>query len=301
MRSAIALMVVGVLAITACGGDGAATADRDRPKVIAGFYPLAEAARRIGGDRITVTNLTAAGSEPHDLELTPEDVDEIEEATVVLYFGKGFQPAVAKAASRAEGRAIDVLNAESGLIQDNENEGGEKGTDPHVWLDPTLMKRIVEQVRDTLATVDPANRAGYEASAANYASELDALDAAYEQGLSQCVRKVIVTSHAAFGYLARRYGLIQDSIAGLDPESEPDPRRLAALADKVKAEGVTTIFSESLVSPKVADTLAREAGTRTAVLNPIEGLSEDEQRKGETYVSIMRRNLEVLRRALGCQ
>jgi zinc transport system substrate-binding protein len=300
VRRVLVFAILG-LVVAACGDHGATTTADGRQVVVASFYPLAEAAKLIGGDKVAVTNLTAAGSEPHDLELTPDDVDEIEQASVVLYFGQGFQPAVEKAASRAKGSVVDLLRPESGLIQGYENDEGEKGADPHVWLDPTLMKGIAQRVRDTLVTVDPANRAAYEAGAERYTSELDALDGAYREGLSHCDRKVIVTSHAAFGYLARRYGLVQDAIAGLDPENEPDPQRLADLADKVTEEGITTIFTETLVSPKVAETLAREIGARTAVLNPIEGLSEVEQRRGETYVSVMSQNLEALRKALGCR
>lgn len=300
MHRALALAVCGLLAVTACGDDGATGGD-DRPRVVASFYPLAEAARRVGGERIAVTNLTAAGSEPHDLELTPADVDEIEDATVVLFFGQGFQPAVERAASRGGGTSVNVLSADFGLLRGSEAREGEQELDPHVWLDPTLMRRIVERVRDVLSAADPANRGDYEAGAADYAAELDTLDAEYRQGLSQCDRKVIVTSHSAFGYLARRYGLAQDAIAGIDPETEPDPKRLAELTNKVKNEGITTIFTEALVSSKVSETLARETGAETAVLNPIEGLSEEEQHAGETYISVMRQNLDVLRRALGCR
>lgn len=292
-------MALVVLFAAGCAddNDGAAAG---MTKVVAGFYPLAEATSRVGGERVSVTNLTPAGSEPHDLELTPDDVNAIEDAAVVVYVGSGFQPAVEEATGRAKGEALDVLSTDLGLITGYENEEGEKGTDPHVWLDPTLMKRIVEQVRTALVEKDPANRASYEAGAAAYVQELEVLDAAYRSGLAQCDRRTIVTSHAAFGYLARRYGLTQEAIAGLDPESEPDPNRLAELATKVKSDGITTIFSETLVSPRVAETLAREAGVKTAVLNPIEGLSDDERRLGASYLSVMRDNLGVLRAALGC-
>ncbi len=277
------------VALSACGGSGGG--DDGKVSVVAGFYPLAEAAARIGGDRVAVANLTPAGSEPHDLELRSADVDRIEGAAVVLYLGRGFQPAVEEAAGRAEGEVVDLLAA-TGIPDDG---------DPHVWLDPTLMARIAERVRTALVEADPAGRATYEANAAAYTADITALDAAYRQGLDQCARRVIVTSHDAFGHLARRYGLTEDAITGLSPESEPDPERLSELASKVRAEGVTTIFYEALVSPRVAETLARETGARTAVLDPIEGITEDDQARGRTYESAMTENLSALRTALGCR
>lgn len=283
------MLAVGVVAMAAgaCGSsdDGGRTGADDRVEVVAGFYPLAEAARRVGGEAVRVTDLTPGGAEPHDLELSSRDVDRIEDADVVVYLGGGFQPAVEKAAERASGDAIDLLDDED---------------DPHVWLDPRRMQAIASTIADALAEADPAGAAGYEAREAAYLEELQELDRAFETGLATCERRVIVTSHDAFGHLAARYDLEQEPIAGVDPEAEPDPRRLAALVDEVKARGVTTIFSEALVSPEVAETLAREAGVRTAVLDPIEGLSDERRAAGDDYVSVMRENLEALRLALGC-
>ncbi len=294
--AAVALMVLG----TACGDPG----DRGQPvdgrrQVVAGFYPLLEAARRVGADRVGVTNLTPAGSEPHDLELSSRQIDRIEDAAVVLFLGRGFQPGLEKAAGRAQGKAVDVLAGVRNLLPAPSGDD-DLEVDPHVWLDPTLFKAIVGEVASALSEADPQNRTTYEANAASYTRELDDLDVAFAQGLARCDRKVIVTSHAAFGYLARRYGLTQEPIAGLEPESEPSPRRLAELASRVRADGTTTIFYETLVSPEVAESLAREAGLRTAVLDPLEGLSDDDARNGKTYVSVMRDNLATLRQALGC-
>lgn len=278
------------VALAACG-DGDGSGDAGNVRVVASFYPLAEAAARVGGDRVAVTNLTPPGAEPHDLEPTSKDIDRIEGAAVVLYLGGGFQPGIEEAAPRSRGEAVEVLSADL----------GQRGADPHVWLDPSLMIRIAEKVQAALIQADPAGTATYEANAAVYTAALAMLDADFRQGLAACDRKTIVTSHDAFGYLARRYGLTQDALAGLDPEAEPDPRRLSELAAKVRAEGITTIFYETLVSPKVAQTLARETGVKTAVLNPIEGLDEDEQAAGQDYASVMRANLTALRTALGCR
>jgi zinc transport system substrate-binding protein len=294
--AAVALMVVA----TACGAadQGGEPAD-SRPKVVAGFYPLFEAAQRLGGDRVQVSNLTPAGSEPHDLELNSRQIDRIEDAAVVLFLGRGFQPALESAADRAQGTTVDVLAGARDLLPAPAGDD-DLDIDPHVWLDPALFKAIVGEVATALSEADPPNRATYEANAAAYTRELDDLDAAFVKGLAQCDRKTIVTSHAAFSYLARRYALAQEPIAGLEPESEPSPRRLAELAARVRADGTTTIFYETLVSPKVAESLAREAGVRTAVLDPLEGLSDEDAKAGKTYVSVMRENLTALRQALGC-
>ena len=294
-------MLLGAATLSACSRSVAD--DGGRPPVVANFYPVFEAARQIGGRRVAVTNLTPAGAEPHDLELSPKDVDEILDATMVLYMGFGFQPAVEDAVKgRHDGVTVDLLQSlQSELRRSGEEETLTGGRDPHVWLDPVLMVGMVDQVAGALARADPAGRSIYERGAAAYRSGIEALDQRYRAGLADCDRRVIVTSHSAFGYLADRYRLVQQSIAGVSPEAEPDPRRLAELADLVRRDGVTTIFTEELVSPRVAETLAREAGVRTAVLNPLEGLTAAEQARGETYVSVMDRNLATLRSALGCR
>ena len=300
MRRALAALVAMAFA-AACGSSrGAGDAGDGRTQVVASFYPLFEAAQRVGGDRVHVRNLTPAGSEPHDLELNSDQVDRIEDAAVVLFLGQGFQPALEKAADRAKGMKVDILD-EVGRLLPAPVGDDELDVDPHVWLDPRLFKAIIAKVADALAVADPANRAAYEANAAGYGRELEELDDAFVQGLRSCDRRVVVTSHAAFGYLTARYGLVQETIAGLEPESEPSPQRLADLAAKVRADGTTTVFYETLVSPKVAQALAREAGVSTAVLDPIEGLSDDDAKAGKTYVSTMRENLAALRLALGCR
>ncbi|MGI8984685.1 MAG: metal ABC transporter substrate-binding protein [Acidimicrobiales bacterium] len=298
MRRAQAALVGLTMTFGAACGSGGGAGD-GRPQVVAAFYPLFEAAQRVGGDLVQVRNITPAGSEPHDLELNSRQVDQIEDAAVVVFLGRGFQPAIEKAAERAKGAKVEVL---SGLDDLRPAAGDDQlDVDPHVWLDPRQLKAIVGQVAGALSTADPANTATYEANAGAYSRELDELDAAFVAGLANCERRVLVTAHDAFGYLAGRYGLTQEAIAGLEPESEPTPQRLADLAGTVRAGGTTTIFYETLVSPKVAESLAREAGVRTAVLDPLEGLTDADAKAGRTYVSAMRENLAAIRLALACR
>jgi zinc transport system substrate-binding protein len=286
--------------LSGCSRSGSA-AEVDRVSVVASFYPLAEAASKVGGDLVSVQNLTPPGVEPHDLELAPDDIEAIANADVIVYLGGGFQPAVEDALAEAEHAVtVDALNAvATNAAPASEAEEG-LTVDPHVWLDPARFEEIVRAVADGLAKADPANEASYAAKAQAYVAQIAALDQEFRAGLSDCERTTIVTSHEAFGYLADAYGLTQVGILGLSPEAEPDPRRLAELRDLVEREGVTTIFAEELVSPKVAETLANEAGVQVAVLNPIESLTDAQEQAGEDYLSLMRENLDTLRRALDC-
>ena len=278
----------------------------DRPTVVAAFYPVAEAAERVGGDRVDVVNLTAAGTEPHDLELGPNEVVLIGEAAVVLYLGGGLQPGIEDALREREGPSVDLLagitlrDAEEDEHEEEGEEHAGEEADPHVWLDPHHMIAIAEGIRDALGAADPDNAETYEVNAEAYLAELEALDRDFSEGLAVCTGRTMVVSHAAFGYLGGRYGLEQHAITGISPDDEPSARRLAQLAELVRDEGITTVFTETLVDPSVARTLADEAGVATAVLDPIEGLSGEQLAAGEDYATVMRANLETLRAALGC-
>lgn len=273
----------------------AAAAGRGKVEVVAGFYPLAWAAEQVGGKRVVVRNLTPAGTEPHDLELTTDQRDDLEDADVVLVLGDGFQPAVEDAAEARDSGTVELLRRLP--IDDRSDE-----LDPHVWLDPGLMQSIVDETAAALTTADPAGAATYARRAAAVSVDLEALDSRFTDGLADCDRDLVVSAHEAFGYLAAAYGLRQLGVSGLAPDVEPDPRRLGELADLVERKGVTTIFTEELVSPRIARTLAREAGgLRTATLNPLEGLTEQEIARGDDYVSVMDTNLARIRAALGCR
>ena len=274
--AAIALLAAG------CSGAGATKGQRT---VAAAFYPLAFAAAAIGGTRVHVENLTPPGAEPHDVELSPRAVGRLQQADVVLYLSHDFQPAVEDAAREAQGTRLDAL---AGL---HLREGSE-GTDPHVWLDPVFFAQIARRIGAAL---------GRPARAATFDARLRRLDREYRAGLRDCTRREFVTSHAAFGYLAARYGLRQIPITGIDPEAEPSPRRLRDLVELVRREGVRTVFFERLVSPRLAETVAREAGAKAEVLDPIEGLTSSEEHRGNDYFTLMRRNLSQLRAALGCR
>jgi zinc transport system substrate-binding protein len=291
MRTVLILTALALIP-TACGGTETTAARANEATVIAAFYPLAWAAERVGDASVDVTNLTPPGSEPHDVELSARDVERIRGADVVLYLGQGFQPAVAEAAEGARGNAIDLL---SGLDLRAGEEGDDEGAgelDPHVWLDPLRFARLVERVGRALGRPEAGDV---------LAAELRGLDREFRTGLRSCERRELVTSHAAFGYLAERYGLDQIAITRISPEAEPTARDLEHVVDEVRKHGATTVFFETLVSPRLARTVAREVGAETAVLNPLEGLTDEETARGEDYFSIMRGNLDVLREALGCR
>ncbi len=285
MPALLATLLLVLVLGTGCAGDE----PDQRPTVVAAFYPLAWAAEQIGGDSIDVVNLTPPGAEPHDVELTPRDVEKIQNADLVLYLGSGFQPALEHAVEGRSGPSLDLLDGQKLLTGADEEQGA---YDPHVWLDPSRFAAMATLIGAQLHR---------EPAAARLVAKLEALDSELADGLAHCRRHEIVTSHAAFGYLAKRYGLKQLALTGLSPEAEPSPRDLEALVDEVKQTDATTVFFETLVSSKLADTVAREAGAKTAVLDPLEGLTEDEVAAGEDYFSVMRGNLAILRAALQCR
>ena len=273
-------MVGTVTAAFAAGGDSSRPS---RSNVVAAFYPLAFAAEQIGGPRIHVTNLTPAGAEPHDLELSPDDVAAVKNAGLVLLMGHGFQPQLERAALNANGESLSLLDT-PGLDR--------HGNDPHVWLDPLRYALLVRAIGKALHA---------EPAAARLVSRLHALDREYRAGLAQCERRDIVTSHAAFGYLAQRYDLHQISVEGLNPEAEPEPRQLARVITRVRASGATTVFAEPLASSRVARTVSRETAAAVAVLDPLEGLTPHAVARGADYFTVMRANLVALRQGLGCR
>jgi zinc transport system substrate-binding protein len=303
--AALTASLAALVTLAACGGtsSGGTTAvgAGGTVAVVASFYPLQYAAQRVGGDAVTVTNLTKPGAEPHDLELSPKDVAAVADAGLVVYLS-GFQPAVDEAVKTQAGdKAFDVAGSarlDRTVVADEGDEAGQSVTDPHFWLDPTRLADVGDALAARLGTADPAKAATFTANAAALRKDLEALDGEMKAGLATCTNKDVVTSHQAFGYLAEHYGLTQVGITGLSPEAEPDAKTIAKVTDFVRANDVTTIYYETLVSPAVAKTVAAETGARTTVLDPIEGISDASA--AQDYLGVMRANLAALRAGQPC-
>jgi zinc transport system substrate-binding protein len=290
MRAATGLLLLALaLPVTGCA---ASAADDGRVRVTAGFYPLAWVAERVGGNDVDVVSLTDPGVEPHDLEPTFARTVALARADLVVV-EDGLQPALDEAVEQtAEGEVLDVTDVVE-LHTDANNH-----VDPHFWLDPLLLADLGDAVARDLAALDPPNATAYATNATALRTDLTALDAAFTDGLAHCDRHVIVSSHDAFGYWAK-YGIEVAPVAGLTPDAEPTPAGLARLQQLIADEGITTVFSERLASPKLTDSLAGDLGLRTAVLDPVEGLSSATSH--EDYLSLMNENLAALQEANGCQ
>lgn len=286
---ALATAAIIATATTACGTSSAPATEG--LNVAAAFYPLAFVAERLVGEEGRVTTVTPPGVEPHDVELSPATVRELQDTDAVLYID-GFQPAVDDAIASTGSNGIDAAAI---IDLSPAGENSDSTTDPHFWLDPALLADYAIGLGDAFAELDPARADTYTTEAADLASELTGLADAFETGLATCERREIVVSHEAFGYLANAFDLTQVAIAGVDPQNEPSPAKLREIRDLIETTGSTTIFTESLVNPAVAESLAADAGVTTAVLDPVESVAD-----GDDYFGVMERNLDALRRALGC-
>nr|WP_143755682.1 metal ABC transporter substrate-binding protein [Sanguibacter keddieii] len=307
--AALAVSALGAaLALTGCSS--ADTPDDGRLQVLASFYPLQFITQEIGGDLVDVTSLTPSGAEPHDLELSPAAARSVGDADLVVYLSD-FQPAVDDAiAQREPAHVVDAATSahlEAHELQgESEDEHGEEHStddghdhgalDPHFWLDPERLADVSEDVVAELSAIDPDNADTYAQRGDDLVASLTELDTTFADGLAQCDSQLLVTSHEAFGYLAERYGLEQVGISGIDPEGEPSPARIKEVSAIIKDRGVTTIYFETLVSPKVTETLAADLGITSAVLDPLESLTDPD---GD-YRSVMLSNLEALQSGLGC-
>jgi len=283
-------VTLGAVVLAGCtGGDTEAAGGDAEVKVVASHYPVEFLVDRVGGDLVQVETLTAPGAEPHDLELSPQQVAGVQQADAVFYIG-GFQPAVDDAVPEADGTVVDLTE---GLALRDSDEG--QGTDPHVWLDPVLMGQMAVTVADTLSAADPANKTTFEANAQTLEADLADLNDQWSAGTAQCDVRTMVVSHEAFGYLADQYGFVQKGISGLSPETEPSAQALADLTRFVQDNGITTIYTETLVDPAVAETIASEAGVETATLDPLEGPPAT----GD-YLTAMSENLATLEAGQSC-
>jgi len=282
-------------------------------RIVVAFYPLQFVAQRVAGDHAAVSDLTQPGAEPHDVELTPRQVASLTTASLVIY-EKGFQPAVDEAVRQSENPEVidttttvplrpltlsgDDLGHGEGTGDDHAPSDDHPGLDPHVWLDPTAVSRIAHAVESRLVIIDPAHAADYARNSRMLEEDLRKLDRSFRNGLRHCVRTEFITTHAAFGYLAERYHLTQIGISGLSPDAEPSPARIAEVQRVAREYQLTTIFSETLVSPALAEAIAGDLGLRTDVLDPLEGVTD--QSRGTDYISIMDSNLTAFRKAGGC-
>lgn len=307
----VAILVIGgvLFVVNRNGSDG----QDGKLQVTASFYPLYDFATQVGGDKVRVTNLTPAGAEPHDYEPSAKALADARRAKVFVYNGGTFEPWIGSfladykntAVKSSGGLELRAGEEHSHGEEANEKEEGHETEgeikDPHFWLDPVLAQQIVRNIRDGFITADPKNRKLYESNAEAYIAKLAALDESFKTGLASCGHRTIITSHDAFSYAAARYNITVESIAGVSPEMEPSASRLAELSKHIREEGISYVFFESLVSPRLADTIAQETGAQTLVLDPIEGVTNEDQKQGKDYISIHKQNLANLRTALACQ
>jgi zinc transport system substrate-binding protein len=261
-------------------------------QVTTSFYPLYFFASQIGGNKAEVQNITPSGAEPHDYEPTAQDIARIEKSNLLILNGGKLEVWGDKIKDNIKGTQVVTVIAGNTIANQQ---------DPHVWLSPPLAKIEVKAILKGFIQVDPQNKSYYYENTNKLLSQLDEIDKEYKKGLINCNQKDIITSHAAFGYLSKAYGLNQVSIAGLSPDAEPSSKQLAEIAQFAKNHNVKYIFFESLVSPKLSETIANEVGAKTLVLDPIEGISGDDVKAGKNYLSIMKDNLKNLRIALECK
>ncbi|QNT95534.1 zinc ABC transporter substrate-binding protein [Streptomyces griseofuscus] len=303
-----AVTALGLGTLSGCSGSSTAARGDGRLDVIASFYPMSFLAERIGGDHVHVTSLTTPGQEPHDLEISPKQIAAIDDADAVLYL-KNLQPsvdaAVAQSSVKTKVDAASLVSLEAhgnevgGHAAEHDSSKGEEsaGKDPHIWLDPVRYAQVAQGVGTALEKADPKHAADYKKNTAALVEQLGDLDQRFRTGLAHTESKVFVTTHAAFGYLAERYGLTEEAINGLDPDSEPSAARVRDLERMAKADHVSTVFYETLVSDKTAKTIAHDANLKTDVLDPIEGITG--KSRGKDYFSVQNANLKALQKALG--
>lgn len=288
----------------------------DKLEVYTSFYPLYDFATKVGGDKVKVVNLVPAGVEPHDYEPSAKEVASLEKADVFIYNGAGMESWTDKVLAALQNQDLKVVEASQniefieGHVHDHEEEEHEEhkedeheeheehGLDPHVWISIKNAKIEMENIKNALVEADPENKDYYEANYASYAEKFDALDQEFKETLAPFENRDIIVAHEAFGYLCKDYDLNQVGIEGISADSEPDPARMAEIVDFAKEHQMKVIFFEELVSPKVAKMVAKEVGAEAMVLNPLEGLTEEQLSAGEDYLSVMKQNLEALTKAL---
>ncbi|MEV0845902.1 metal ABC transporter substrate-binding protein [Streptomyces sp. NPDC049954] len=311
VTASAAAAALSVTLLSACSS-GDSGSDDGKLDVTASFYPMAYLAEQIGGAHVDVTSLTKPGQEPHDLEISARQTSKVERSGLILYL-KGLQPSVdevvaqssvknkvdAATLTRMEEHGDEVGGHAAAHDEHADHDHEEAGQDPHIWLDPVKYAEVAKGVGKAMEKADPGHAAVYRKNTTALLGKLGKLDTAYAEGLKDTRTKVFITTHAAFGYLAERYGLTEEAISGLNPESEPSPARIKDLHAMAKADGVTTVFYETLVSDKTAKTVAGDSGLRTDVLDPLEGITD--KSRGRDYLQVMESNLQALQKALGAR
>ncbi|MFY1067374.1 metal ABC transporter solute-binding protein, Zn/Mn family [Enterococcus sp. AD013-P3] len=320
-------VVFSSLLLAACSGgkttssSNPATGD-EKIKVVATFYPMYDFAKEVVGDEGEVSLLIPAGTEPHDYEPSAKDMAAISDADVLVYNLDEFETWMDNVKDNLNkdktlvieaGDEIDLLAAsgdghdheeeedhdhEAEESHDHEDEHDHDGKDPHVWTDPVMAIKEVQEIAKELGEKYPEKKATFDQNAAAYVAKLEKLDADYQAAFKDAKNKTLLVQHAAFGYLAHQYGLTQESIAGISPDQEPTPARLAELKHFVEDHGVSVIYFEENANSKVAETLSNETGVKLSVLNPLESLTNEQMKAGENYLSVMEDNLKALKESI---
>lgn len=314
MKKVLAILVLSMLFFYGCKKEEGEKPQNAKLVIITSVYPMYDFAHKIAGMHAEVTNIIPAGTEPHDWEPSPQDIAMLEKADVFIYNGAGLEHWVESVLKSVKNKKLVVIEASDGIAllkghdeedhdeddddHDGEDEHHHGEFDPHVWLNPMNAKTQIETIGSKLALIDEANATVYLENTVKYQHILDELDRDFVAGLENLPKKEFVVAHEAFGYLAERYGLIQVGIEGLSADSEPTPARMAEIIKFVKENDVRYIFFEELVNPKIAETIAKETGAKTAVLNPVESLTNEDIKEGKDYFSVMRENLGALKEAL---
>lgn len=293
------ILIIGVFLISKLSKNN--SQPTGRIQVATSFYPIYFFASQIGGNKADVFNITPAGAEPHDYEPTTQDIVRINQSQMLILNGGKLEAWGDKIKDQLQGTNILIVTAGEGLANKEITEEGQKIQDPHIWLDPILAKTEVERIEKGFEKIDPKDAVYFQSNAKKLQEELDVLNKEYQQGLSSCNKTDFVTSHAAFGYLSAQYGITQISISGVSPDEEPSAQTLAKISDLIKKQNIKIVFFESLISPKLSETMAQETGVKTMVLDPIEGISDNGLKAGQNYLTVMKNNLMALKTALECK
>lgn len=266
----------------------------DKINITTSFYPLAYLAEKISGDHGFVTNITPPGTEPHDFEPTPKEVAKIYQSALFVFNGGGIDTWAEKLHADLQTKEVLTIKMDNELVLSAKS-------DPHFWLDPTIMSQQADIILASLIKIDSRHTEEYNKNWNKLKNDLAELDREYQSGLANCELREIVTSHDAFGYLASRYNFSVFHILGISPEDDPSPKKIAEIADLARSKNIKYIFFETIASPKLSQTIANEIGASTLVLDPIEGLLEQDLKNNQDYISIMKNNLTNLKTAMVCK